>query len=238
MTEQVMRSEQMTVAIIGAMDEEVIYFKQVMSNINERNIANVTFYEGTIGEQKVVLLQSGIGKVNAAMATTILMEQYKPTAVINTGTAGGLKSDAEVGDIVIANEVVHHDVDVTVFDYAYGQVPQMPATYPSNRELLEKVKRTLAALDLPYSIGLVGTGDSFMSDPNRVAFVKEKFPMIHAAEMEAAAIAQVCYQYDVPFIVIRALSDIAGKDSAISFEQFVATASKNATKMIQHVLEQ
>lgn len=227
----------MTIAIIGAMDEEVHYLRKMLNKVKEKTIANVTFYEGQLEQHPIVLLKSGIGKTNAAMATTILMEHYQPAYVINTGSAGGLQDTSEVGDLIIADEVVYHDVDVTAFQYAYGQVPQLPKTFQSDRTLLDRVKQALEALNVRYSIGLVGTADTFMADASRVAFVKDKFPMIHAAEMEAAAIAQVCYLYKVPFIVIRALSDIAGGDAAHSFDEFIKTASKNASQMIQHMLK-
>lgn len=227
----------MTVAIIGAMDEEVQFLRNMLADCKERSIANVVFYEGKYANKDIVLLKSGIGKTNAAMATTILMENYSPQYVINTGTAGGFQMTSEVGDIIIGDEIVYHDVDVTAFDYVYGQVPQLPATFPSDKQLLQKTKAALQSINIPYSIGLIATSDTFMADKDHVAYVKEKFPAIHAAEMEAAAIAQVCYLYHVPFIVIRALSDIAGKDAAQSFEQFIAKASENASHMIQHILE-
>src|SRR5699024_8380249 len=146
--------------------------------------------------------KSGIGKVNAAMATTILMERFNPSIVINTGSAGGFAENLSVGDIVISDEVIHHDVDATAFDYAHGQVPQMPESYLANTALLEKTKGIVEKLNIPYEVGLVATGDTFMSDEKRISDVKELFPKMLAAEMEGAAIAQVCYQYDVPFIII------------------------------------
>jgi len=228
----------MKYGIIGAMEEEVAYVKAQIEQLKEVTIANCTFYEGKIQEKDVVLLQSGIGKVNAAMATTILMERFAPDIVINTGSAGGFSTKLSVGDLVISDEVVHHDVDATAFDYAYGQVPQMPASYKAEPTLIKKISTLLQEMNLPYEIGLIATGDSFMSDSERVSFVKEQFPNMLAAEMEGAAIAQVCYQYDIPFIIIRALSDIAGKDSAVSFEQFLKIAAKNSSDLILRFIKE
>src|SRR5699024_1389317 len=228
----------MKYGIIGAMEEEVAYVKAQIEQLKEVTIANRTFYEGKIQEKDVVLLQSGIGKVNAAMATTILMERFAPDIVINTGSAGGFSTKLSVGDLVISDEVVHHDVDATAFDYAYGQVPQMPASYKAEPTLIKKISTLLQEMNLPYEIGLIATGDSFMSDSERVSFVKEQFPNMLAAEMEGAAIAQVCYQYDIPFIIIRALSDIAGKDSAVSFEQFLKIAAKNSSDLILRFIKE
>lgn len=226
----------MKYGLIGAMDEEIAYLLEKMTKRKEYTIANSLFIEGKINEKEVVLLKSGIGKVNAAMATTILMERFNPNVVINTGSAGGFSTNLSVGDIVISDEVVHHDVDATAFNYEYGQVPSLPATFKADASLIEETKQVMDELDLNYEIGLVATGDSFMSDEEKIERVKEIFPNILAAEMEGAAIAQVCYQYSIPFIVIRAISDVAGKDSPVSFEQFLQKAAKNASEIILQLL--
>ncbi|WP_077703476.1 5'-methylthioadenosine/S-adenosylhomocysteine nucleosidase [Virgibacillus dokdonensis] len=222
----------MTIGIIGAMDEEIAFLKDAMYIKKELEVANCLFIEGQLYDKEVVLLQSGIGKVNAAMATTILHERFAPNYIINTGSAGGFATDLEIGDVVISTQVVHHDVDATAFDYAYGQVPQMPAMYDADVNLVAKVVNVLTDLDISYKKGIIATGDSFMSDGKHVTFVREKFPTMIAAEMEAAAIAQVCYQYATPFVIIRALSDIAGKESSVSFDAFLKTAATNAANII------
>ncbi|WP_090854164.1 5'-methylthioadenosine/S-adenosylhomocysteine nucleosidase [Paraliobacillus sp. PM-2] len=228
----------MKIGIIGAMDEEIALLKENMVIDTETTIANCLFIQGKMEDKDVVLLQSGIGKVNAAMATTILHERYQPTHVINTGSAGGFGQDLQVGDLVIGKEVTHHDVDVTAFDYVYGQVPGLPAVYLADDKLIEYTEAAINELsDLRQSKqGLIATGDTFMSDAVRVAFVRKKFPELIAAEMEAAAIAQVCQQYKTPFVIIRALSDIAGKESSISFEAFLETAAKHAAELIEKVV--
>src|SRR5690625_5095419 len=168
--------ENMKFGIIGAMDEEIEYLRTKMTATEEHEIASVLLIEGKLADKQVVLLKSGIGKVNAAMATTILIERFQPTHIINTGSAGGMKERLNVGDIVIGDEIVHHDVDVTAFNYSFGQVPNMPATFHSDYRLVEWTKHILEQLDLTYNIGLIATGDSFMSDPDRVSSVKVLFP--------------------------------------------------------------
>lgn len=228
----------MRIGIIGAMEEEVELLRSSLQDTETENIANCEFTTGTYKGQEIILLKSGIGKVNAAMSTTILLQHFKPELVINTGSAGGFDENLEVGSIVISDEVIHHDVDVTAFGYEMGQVPQMPATYHSNPELMELAEKTVKELvELPYAIGLIGTGDSFMNDPQRVESIRSQFPTMKAAEMEAAAVAQVCYQFDTAFVVIRALSDIAGKESSISFEEFLPVAADNSTKIVLSVVE-
>lgn len=227
----------MTLGIIGAMDEEIALLLENMTEAEEREVANCLFVTGEIQGKQVVLLKSGIGKVNAAMATTIMHEQFSPTHVINTGSAGGFSQNLEVGDVVISTQVVHHDVDVTAFDYAYGQVPGLPAMYAADTELIATAITAIKGLDIQYEEGIIATGDSFMDDADRVAFVNEKFPTMIAAEMEAAAIAQVCYQYNKPFVIVRALSDIAGKQSSVAFDQFLDKAAKNAAQLIMAMIK-
>ena len=228
----------MKIGIIGAMEEEVELLRSSLENTATEVIANCEFTSGTYEGQEIVLLKSGIGKVNAAMSTTILLQHFGPDIVINTGSAGGFDENLEVGSIVISDEVLHHDVDVTAFGYEMGQVPQMPATFHANPELMELAEKAVSELeDLPYAVGLIATGDSFMSDPARVETVRGHFPTLKAAEMEAAAVAQVCYQFDTAFVVIRALSDIAGKESSGTFDEFLPKAAEHSTKIVLRVVE-
>src|SRR5690625_979219 len=125
------------------------------------------------------------------MGTTIMHERFSPTYVINTGSAGGFATDLVVGDIVISSHVVHHDVDATAFDYAYGQVPQMPAMYEADADLIDRSATVLKKMNINSRTGVIATGDSFMQDPLRVQDIREKFPSMIAVEMEAAAVAQV-----------------------------------------------
>jgi adenosylhomocysteine nucleosidase len=227
------------IAVIGAMDEEVNIIKDQLENQHSTVIAGCEFTTGFISGTEVILLKSGIGKVNAAVATTLLNQLYEPDYVINTGSAGGFHTNLNVGDVVISTEIRHHDVDVTVFDYEYGQVPQMPAFFEPNAKLVEiAAKCAEQATDVQVVKGLIASGDSFMSDPARVEDVRSKFPDLYAAEMEAAAIAQVCYQFDVPFVVIRSLSDIAGKDANVSFDQYLEIAAKHSADLVTKMIKE
>ncbi|KYG58035.1 5'-methylthioadenosine/S-adenosylhomocysteine nucleosidase [Planococcus maritimus] len=228
----------MRIGVIGAMEEEVELLRKQLANTSVREIANSEFTTGTYKGQELILLKSGIGKVNAAMTTTILMQEFKPDLVLNIGSAGGFDEELEVGAVVISDEVRHHDVDATVFGYELGQVPQMPAAYIANKELVELAVQAVDDIgEHQHAVGLIATGDSFMSDPERVASVKQQFPAMKAAEMEAAAVAQVCFQYDTAFVVIRALSDIAGKESSVSFDEFLPVAAKHSTEIVLRVIE-
>lgn len=225
------------IGIIGAMDEEIQYLLEHMEDKQEVTVAHSRFIKGELEGKEIVLLKSGIGKVNAAMGTTIMMERFSPEAVINTGSAGGFSERLEVGDLVISSEVVQHDVDVTAFDYEHGQVPGLPTFIPASDKLVELTAGAVKELNIQYEIGLIATADTFMADQSKVRETREKFPQMIAAEMEGAAIAQVCHQYDVPFVIIRALSDIAGKDSSVTFDAFIETAAEHAAQLIMKVVK-
>ncbi|MEG0261337.1 MAG: 5'-methylthioadenosine/S-adenosylhomocysteine nucleosidase [Lysinibacillus sp.] len=223
----------MKIAVIGAMEEEVEYLRASLTDTQTTTIAGSEYTTGTFEGKDVVLLKSGIGKVNAAMSTTILLHEFKPDVVINTGSAGGYDAALEVGAVVISDEVRHHDVDVTIFGYEIGQMAGMPAAYKSDAKLMQIAEEAVKEVgEHQYGIGLICSGDAFMNDPVRVETVRGHFPQMKAVEMEAAAVAQVCHQFGTPFVVIRALSDIAGKESNISFDEFLPVAAKHSTQIV------
>jgi adenosylhomocysteine nucleosidase len=227
----------MKIAIIGAMEEEVTLLRENMQERTQETVAGCEFTFGKMHGKDVILLRSGIGKVNAAMSTTILLEKYKPDCIINTGSAGGYNPALNVGDAVISTEVRHHDVDVTAFGYEYGQVPQLPAAFLADEKLVAAaVEASKEIEDFQVEKGLIVTGDSFMEDPSRVEFVRSKFNDLQAVEMEAAAVAQVAFQFNVPFVIIRSLSDIAGKESEVSFDQFIDKAARNSTELVMKMV--
>jgi adenosylhomocysteine nucleosidase len=226
------------IAIIGAMEEEVALLREKISNQKQETIAGCEYTTGTMDGAEVILLRSGIGKVNAAMSTTILLDRFKPDYVINTGSAGGFHPDLNVGDVVISSEVRHHDVDVTAFGYEYGQVPQLPAAFEADSRLVEIAESAAKEIGSVQVVkGLIATGDSFMNDPKRVEAIRGKFIDLQAVEMEAAAIAQVAYQFRTPFVIIRSLSDIAGKESDVSFEQYLEKAALHSASLVIKIVE-
>lgn len=227
----------MKIAVIGAMEEEIEILRHEIGLGKISTIANIEFIEGKVGPHQVVVTKSGIGKVNAAMATAILLQHFKPDIVLNTGSAGGMKTELEVGTIVISDEVLHHDVDVTAFGYALGQLPALPLAYPADEQLVLRAREAVVELDLyEHAVGAIASADTFMADPDRVRQVQKRFPQVIAVEMEAAAVAQVCYQFRTPFVVIRALSDIAGKESSISFDEFLPVAAKHSSQIVMRVI--
>jgi adenosylhomocysteine nucleosidase len=227
----------MKIAIIGAMEEEVALLRENIEERTQETVAGCEFTFGKMHGTDVILLRSGIGKVNAAMSTTILLEKYKPDFIINTGSAGGFNPALNVGDVVISTEVRHHDVDVTAFGYEYGQVPQLPVAFLADEKLRSVAESAaLEMAEIQVEKGLIATGDSFMQDPKRVEFVRTKFENLQAVEMEAAAIAQVAHQFGIPFVIIRSLSDIAGKESEVSFDQFIDKAAHNSATLVMKMV--
>ncbi|HEX5791800.1 MAG TPA: 5'-methylthioadenosine/S-adenosylhomocysteine nucleosidase [Rheinheimera sp.] len=225
------------IGIIGAMEPEVALLRQQISNVSCTELGSYTFYTGTLAGAQIILVQSGIGKVASALATALLIQHFKPDAVINTGSAGGFDPELNVGDVVISTEVRHHDVDVTAFGYEMGQVPQMPAAFSAHPVLINAAEQSIQALGFCQTKkGLIATGDSFICDPARIATIRQQFPTMLAVEMEGAAIAQVCHMLATPFVVIRSLSDIAGKESPQSFEAYLEVASKNSSAMVMELL--
>ncbi|MDI5934406.1 5'-methylthioadenosine/S-adenosylhomocysteine nucleosidase [Halomonas kalidii] len=223
------------IGIIGAMAQEVEHLASLLDEPRTRAHVGCTFHLGRLHGVEVVILQSGIGKVNAAIGTTLLLDVYRPEAIINTGSAGGFGEGLEIGDIVVSSEVRHHDVDAVVFGYEHGQVPQMPAAYLPDERLVRVARQCVEALgEVRVVEGLIATGDVFMACPDLVSKTRSRFPTMLAAEMEAAAIAQTCHLYGCPFVVIRALSDIAGGgDNHLSFEQFLEKAAAHSARMVE-----
>ncbi len=226
------------IGIIGAMPQEVELLIASLDNKQVTKIANFNLYHGLINNVPVVVMQSGIGKVNATIATTLLIEKFNPQAIINTGSAGGLGDNLAVGDVVIGTNVAHHDVDVTAFGYQIGQMAQMPIDYPCDKKLIEVAEQASKQINSDKTIhqGLIVSGDQFIASSEQFAQIKQNFPSVLAVEMEACAIAQTCYQFNVPFVVIRAISDLANEQASFSFDEFIELAGKQSAEMVIKLL--
>lgn len=186
---------------------------------------------------EVVVVKCGVGKVAAAVATTVLIDRFAPDYVVNTGSAGGFDTELNIGDLVIANEVQHHDVDVTHFGFALGQVFDMPVSYCCDEKLIKAAEQAAQqSLHLKSKRGLICTGDAFIGCDMAVAKLRQNFPRMAAVEMEGAAIGQTCHMLNTPFVVIRSLSDIAGKTSTLSFSQYLELAGKNSAQLVMRMI--
>ena len=239
MKSEKMKNHNNPIAIIGAMDKEIEILKNAIKNREEHTFFGFTFYTGVLQGKEVVLLKSGIGKVNAAIGTTLVLEKFAPKCVINTGSAGGFDENLDVGDVVISTNVRYHDVDVTPFGYVPGQMAGMPESFVADELLREKAEKYLDKLEGIQTVsGEIASGDVFMADPARVDAVRKTFPQLKAVEMEAAAIAHTCYVANVPFIIFRSISDVPGKENNNqTFEEFVEVAGKHSAHMVQELVK-
>lgn len=232
------------VAVIAAMEQEIEVLKAQMEIRDTRNLAGQTYWAGMLAGSEVVLALCGIGKVNAAVGTAFMIDRFRPEALLNTGSAGGFGVDQACGDLVLSTAARYHDVDVTAFGYEPGQVPKLPASFPADPRLLSVAALAAGRLKdrgvLPASLavheGEVGSGDLFVHDPGAISRIREQFPSLCAVEMEGAAIAQVCWQMNVPFLIVRALSDIAGKESPLLFREFLPLASRHSAELVMEIV--
>ena len=227
-----------TIAVVGAMEQEIELLRESMANVKHVSFGKFSAYEGELAGKRMVLVLSGIGKVNAAVSTSWVIHQFAPDCVINTGSAGGLGKGLKVGDVVIGETVAHHDVDVTAFGYVLGQVPQLPAVFTSDENLMRKAEKSAQVFEgAAVTQGLIVSGDRFVHSSEGVAEIRSHFPEVKAVEMEAAAIAQTCHQLEVPFVIIRAVSDSADEKADISFEEFLKTAAVSSARMVTEIVK-
>ena len=228
----------MKIGIIGAMEVEVATLKSNMAVKNTVKKASMEFYEGTIGNTEVVVVRSGIGKVNAGICVQILIDLFNVTHVINTGIAGSLNADINIGDIVLSTDACYHDVDITVFGYKKGEIPQIgAATFEADKELREKAKASIkkAAPDIGVFEGRVCSGDQFISSAEvKDAIIKEHGGL--CTEMEGAAIAQASYLNNTPFLIIRAISDKADGGAEVDYPTFEAKAAKDCAAIVMEII--
>jgi adenosylhomocysteine nucleosidase len=233
------------VGIIGAMEDEICLLRKTLENPGIQKNGDFEFYSGGISGKPVVLLRCGIGKVNAAIGCALLIQSFRPDLVINTGSAGGIDPALKFGDAIISDGLVYHDVDVTAFNYAPGQLPGQPRIFPVPEDLIRRAEEAVDRLkeekvlpgDFTHRRGLIGSGDVFMHEPERIALVRRVFPAIQAVEMEGAAIAHCCRLFSVPALIIRALSDIAGLESPVTFNEFLPIASKHSAEIVQRIIK-
>ena len=216
----------MRLGIIGAMDLEVETLLAVMENRKESQKLGTLFHEGSLKGLPVVVVQCGVGKVNAALCTQILCDYYGITHLVNTGVAGSLCNELDIGDLVISRDAMYHDVDVTFWGHAYGQVPGMEVlSFPADPTLMEYARTAGEQVHSGHvRIGRVASGDQFICDPA----VKQKIiANTHAlcAEMEGAAIAHAAYRNGVPFVIIRAMADKSDGSEEIDYPTFEREAA-------------
>jgi len=228
----------MKIGIIGAMEVEVATLKNQMNIKNVVTKASMEFNEGTIGNTEVVIVRSGVAKVNAGICVQILVDLFNVTHIINTGVAGSLDARINIGDIVLSTDACYHDVDATVFGYKKGEVPQLGVhAFPADASLREAAKAAIkkAAPDLGVFEGRVCSGDQFVSSPDvKKAIIDEQGGM--CTEMEGAAIAQASYLNKIPFVIIRAISDKADGSDIVDYPVFEEKAAHDCAALVKEMI--
>lgn len=227
------------IGIIGAMDSEVAALVAAMSAKETQEYNNYKFYKGTLFGKEVVIVKCGIGKVNAAVCTQILLSNFNIEKVINTGIAGAVGTGLKQYDFVASTNVVHHDVDVQIFGYKPGQVPGMPETFAADEKLADAAvsafNKSALAKEHKITKGLIASGDQFIAGGEKKDFIVSTFKP-QCVEMEGASIAQVCYINKTPFAIIRCMSDCA--DDSASEEYSEEAASKLSSAFLMEVIKE
>jgi adenosylhomocysteine nucleosidase len=247
-------SEKVRTAILGAFDEEIVLLKEQLKETREHNFEGITFYTGVLGERNIVVAEAGVGKVNAAMTVTLLIEHFRPNEVIFTGIAGSTNPEILPGDIVIGEKSAQHDRGQAApggFEILGTIDPQNksrnPVFFPADEKLLQAAVAASETVQLgqidtqngsrrPKTVkGVIVTGDCFVASDVFRSMLREKFNA-DAVEMEGAAVAQICYQQQVPCIVIRSISDNADERAAADVEKFYKIAAKNSAALVAEMV--
>ncbi|MGZ9587034.1 5'-methylthioadenosine/adenosylhomocysteine nucleosidase [Paenibacillus marinisediminis] len=229
----------MIIGIIGAMDEEIALLLQQLDTVKEDVQAGNRYYTGKMSGHQVVICKSGVGKVNAAITTQVLIDRFHVERVLFTGVAGAVAPDLDIGNIVISTGCIQHDMDVTALGFKLGEIPyQANSTFMADEGLVSLAERVCQQL-VPdsYKLGIVLSGDQFIASRDKVRELHETFQGA-CTEMEGAAVAQVCMVNAVPFVIIRSMSDKADGSAHVNFAEFTVKASENSFRIVEHMLKE
>lgn len=220
------------------MQEEMEAIKKIMEDISEIEIYNLKFITGKINNKECVLVESGVGKVNASRTTQILIDKFEIEYIINVGSAATASEELQIGDIVIGETLVQHDFDITAFGHKKGYISNVGENVKSDTKLIEKFKQTINDIEnkeYKIKIGTIASGDIFCTENIMKQKIHSKFNA-DAIEMEGAAIAQVCYLDKIPFIIVRSISDNPNGQNNITFEEYLELASKRCSEILKNVI--
>jgi len=226
----------MTFGIIGAMDEEVLNLKAKMETLETKIIAGCEFIKGRLHGRDTVLVKCGIGKVNAAVCTQALIGNFSVDYIINTGVAGSMDDAVGVCDVVISTDLVQHDFDTSAFgDDAVGTIPRLGVRFFKADSSLINAAYNSNSSGLKLHVGRIATGDQFIADKAHKEKIKSLFTPL-CVEMEGAAIAHACHLNNVPFVVVRSISDNSDGEAEMAFEKFIHVAANNSSLIVEEIL--
>ena len=226
------------IGIIGAMELEVETLKSKMNVVKTTKKANMEFFEGTLNGVEVVIVRSGIGKVNAGICTQILADLFDVTHIINTGIAGSLDAQIDIGDIVVSTDVLQHDMDVRVFGYPLGEIPQLGTlSFPADERMASLAKSVCEKVNAEVKVfsGRIVSGDQFICDKEVKDKLVENFHPL-CTEMEGAAIGQAAYLNEIPFVILRAISDKADNSAEMDYPTFEKKAAEHCAKLVEEFI--
>lgn len=224
------------IGIIAAEDKEIEAIKSLMTDMAEEKIYNLSIYKGKIRDSSCLLVKAGIGKVNAGRTAQIIIDKFEISAVINVGAAGATSAKLKIGDVVISTSLIQHDFDVTAFGREKGFIPGVGKNFKADENIVNWCKEAATLNDISHEKGIIVTGDSFISSGEEKLELNKEFNAL-CVEMEGGAIAHVCTLCDVPFVVIRSISDEVNGDAKVDFEEFLETASKRCADIIYNIVD-
>lgn len=224
------------IGIIAAEDKEIEAILNLMTNVSNEKIYNVELYKGNIKGISCLIAKAGVGKVNAARTAQIIIDKFDVSSIINIGAAGSTDEALKIGDIVISTGLVQHDFDVTAFGRERGFVPDVGKIFDADKKLIDLCEKAINLCGNNYRSGIIATGDRFVNNRDEKLKINKEFNAV-CVEMEGASIAQVCKLSDIPFVVIRSISDELSGEACVEFENFLETASKKCADAIYNVIE-
>lgn len=224
------------IAIMGAMPEEIEPLLAQVENVNQTEYADNSYYEATYKGKEIVIAYSKIGKVFASLTATMLIEKFGCDRLLFSGVAGAISPELKIGDLIIANSLCQHDLDITAFGHPHGYVPEGKVCIPTDKKLREIAKLVAEKNDLELKEGIIATGDQFVASVDRKDFISTTFNA-HALEMEGASVAVVCDALNVPFFVLRAISDSANEEADMDFDTFLESSAKISAHFILDMVE-
>jgi len=227
----------MTIAIMGAMPEEITPLLEIIGKHETISYAANKYYKGKFANHDVVVAYSKIGKVNAALTASTLIEKFGAQKLLFSGVAGAVSAELKVGDLIIASQLCQHDLDITAFGHPHGYVPEGKQFVQADKSLNALAKKVAKSIDLKLKEGIIATGDQFIANVEKKNWIESTFKA-DALEMEGASVAVVCDALDVPFFVLRAISDAADMDASFSFDEFLESSAQISADFIMKMVKE
>lgn len=225
----------MKIAIMGAMKEEITPLLKYFKDYEEIDYADNIFYQVNYNNLEIVIAYSKIGKVFSSLTASVMIEKFKCTHLLFSGVAGGINLELKIGDLIVANKLCQHDIDITAFGHPHGFIPESSIYVETDNFLRELLINTCNELNIKVIEGIIATGDQFVADEKGKEFISKTFNA-DALEMEGSSVAVVCKSLKIPFVILRSISDTANGDAIVDFDAFLEKAAKNSADIIINMI--